>query len=131
MIAVKNEKPVSIGTAAEATNTTVKMLRYWEEKGYISPKRNGTQRVYVPADRTSLRLILRGKRLGLSLEETAEMIRMYGEPGGNRKQLKQFISRIGEKRAELERKRLDLEKMLADLQHVEDRARAALGEYGD
>ena len=39
MIAVKNEKPVSIGTAAEATNTTVKMLRYWEEKGYITPER--------------------------------------------------------------------------------------------
>jgi len=39
MIAVKNEKPVSIGTAAAATNTTVKMLRYWEEKGYITPER--------------------------------------------------------------------------------------------
>ena len=39
MIAVKIEKPVSIGTAAEATNTTVKMLRYWEEKGYIRPER--------------------------------------------------------------------------------------------
>mgnify|MGYP000349674767 CR=1 FL=1 len=64
-------------------------------------------------------------------EETAEMIRMYGEPGGNRKQLQQFIGRIGEKRAELERKRLDLEKMLADLQHVEDRARATLAEYGE
>ena len=36
MIVVKNEKPVSIGTAAKVTNTTVKMLRYWEEKGYIS-----------------------------------------------------------------------------------------------
>jgi DNA-binding transcriptional MerR regulator len=39
MIAIKMEKPVSIGTAAEASNTTVKMLRYWEEKGYITPER--------------------------------------------------------------------------------------------
>jgi DNA-binding transcriptional MerR regulator len=39
MIAIKMEKPVSIGTAAEISNTTVKMLRYWEEKGYISPER--------------------------------------------------------------------------------------------
>jgi DNA-binding transcriptional MerR regulator len=39
MIAIKIEKPVSIGDAAEATNTTVKMLRYWEEKDYISPER--------------------------------------------------------------------------------------------
>ena len=39
MIAIKMEKPVSIGSAAEASNTTVKMLRYWEEKGYITPER--------------------------------------------------------------------------------------------
>ena len=39
MIAIKMEKPVSIGTAATASNTTVKMLRYWEEKGYITPER--------------------------------------------------------------------------------------------
>ena len=121
----------TISDLAQEFGVTTRTIRFYEEKGYISPKRNGTQRVYEPADRTSLRLILRGKRLGLSLEETAEMIRMYGEPGGNRKQLQQFIGRIGEKRAELERKRLDLEKMLADLQHVEDRARATLGEYGD
>ena len=39
MIAINTEKPVSIGTAAEISNTTVKMLRYWEEKGYINPER--------------------------------------------------------------------------------------------
>ena len=121
----------TISDLAQEFGITTRTIRFYEEKGYISPQRNGTQRVYEPADRTSLRLILRGKRLGLSLEETAEMIRMYGEPGGNRKQLQQFISRIGEKRAELERKRLDVEKMLADLQRVEDRARATLEEYGE
>ena len=118
----------TISDLAGEFGVTTRTIRFYEEKGYISPRRNGTQRVYTPADRTSLRLILRGKRLGLSLEETAEMIRMYGEPGGNRKQLRQFINRIGEKRAELERKRLDLEKMLADLRRVEKRARAALKE---
>ena len=54
MIAVKNEKPVSIGTAAAATNTTVKMLRYWQEKGYINPERvySGSRgfRWYYPED---------------------------------------------------------------------------------
>ena len=39
MIAINTDKPVSIGTAAEISNTTVKMLRYWEEKGYITPER--------------------------------------------------------------------------------------------
>ena len=39
MIAINTDKPVSIGVAAEVSNTTVKMLRYWETKGYITPER--------------------------------------------------------------------------------------------
>ncbi|MGD9265502.1 MAG: MerR family DNA-binding transcriptional regulator [Lysobacterales bacterium] len=118
----------TISDLAQEFGVTTRTIRFYEEKGYISPKRNGTQRVYEAADRTSLRLILRGKRLGLSLDETAEMIRMYRSPGGSRKQLQKFLLRIGEKRAELERKRMDVEKMLNELQKVEDRALAALDE---
>ena len=121
----------TISDLAQEFDITTRTIRFYEERGYINPKRNGTQRVYDSADRTSLRLILRGKRLGLSLEETADMIRMYNEPGGNRKQLKKFITRIGEKRAEMERKRMDLEKMLSELRRVEERARATLREFGD
>ena len=121
----------TISDLAQEFDITTRTIRFYEEKGYINPKRNGTQRVYDSADRTSLRLILRGKRLGLSLEETADMIRMYNEPGGNRKQLKKFITRIGEKRAEMERKRMDLENTLDDLRRVEERARTTLKEYAD
>jgi DNA-binding transcriptional MerR regulator len=121
----------TISDLAKEFDITTRTIRFYEEKGYINPKRNGTQRVYDSADRTSLRLILRGKRLGLSLEETADMIRMYGEPGGNRKQLKKFISRIGEKRAEMERKRMDIQNTLDELKRVEERARATLKAYTD
>lgn len=121
----------TIRDLASEFDITTRTIRFYEEKGYINPKRNGTQRIYDASDRTSLRLILRGKRLGLSLEETADMIRMYGEPGGNRKQLEKFIRRIGEKRAELERKSRDLQKMLDDLQHVEQKARLTLAEYSN
>ncbi len=123
------EKTYTISDLASEFDITTRTIRFYEEKGYIKPKRNGTQRIYDSADRTSLRLILRGKRLGLSLEETAEMIHMYGEPGGNRKQLEIFIQRIGEKRAEMERKSRDLEKMLDDLRRVEQKARLTLAEY--
>ena len=125
------EKTYTISDLANEFDITTRTIRFYEEKGYINPKRNGTQRIYDASDRTSLRLILRGKRLGLSLEETADMIRMYSEPGGNRKQLKKFISRIGEKRAEMERKRMDIENTLDELKRVEERARAALKTYGD
>jgi DNA-binding transcriptional MerR regulator len=125
------EKTYTISDLANEFDITTRTIRFYEEKGYLNPKRNGTQRVYDSADRTSLRLILRGKRLGLSLEETADMIRMYGEPGGNRKQLEKFIQRTSEKRLELERKRKDLEKMLDDLRQVEEKARLTLADYSN
>ena len=122
------KKTYSISELAEEFGITTRTIRFYEEKGYLSPSRNGTRRIYSPTDRTALRLILRGKRLGLSLGETAEMIRMYGSPGGNRKQLEKFILRIGEKRAELEHKQRDLEVLLNDLQGVEDRCHQALAQ---
>ena len=125
------KKTYSISDLAGEFGITTRTIRFYEEKGYLSPKRNGTRRIYSSPDRTSLRLILRGKRLGLSLDETAELIKMYGSPRGNRTQLEKFVLRLGEKRAELERKRRDLEKTLDDLQGVEDKCRDELAEYAE
>jgi DNA-binding transcriptional MerR regulator len=121
-------KTYSISDLANEFDITTRTIRFYEEKGYLKPKREGTRRIYSPTNRTSLRLILRGKRLGLSLDETADMIQMYGSPGNNRKQLEIFITRIDEKRAELERKQIDLKVMLDDLQNVEDQCHLALAE---
>ena len=118
----------SISELAEEFGITTRTIRFYEEKGYLSPNREGTRRIYSPADRTSLRLILRGKRLGLTLDETADMIKMYGSPRGNQKQLEKFIVRINEKRSELEQKRQDLEVMMNDLQSVENKCHVALAE---
>ena len=126
MLQVK--KTYSISELAGEFGITTRTIRFYEEKGYLSPKRVGTRRIYSLPDRTSLRLILRGKRLGLSLDETADLIRMYGSPRNNRKQLEKFILRIGEKRAELEHKQRDLEVMLNDLQGVEDKCHVALAD---
>ena len=126
MIWVKRK--YSISDLASEFGITTRTIRFYEEKGYLSPKREGTRRIYSSPDRTSLRLILRGKRLGLTLDETADMIKMYGSPRGNQKQLEKFIVRISEKRTELERKQRDLEVMLTDLQSVEDKCHVALAE---
>ena len=122
------KKTYSISDLAREFDITTRTIRFYEEKGYLSPKREGTRRIYSLPDRTSLRLILRGKRLGLTLDETADMIKMYGSPRGNQKQLEKFIVRIGEKRTELEQKQQDLEVMLTDLQSVEDKCHVALAE---
>jgi DNA-binding transcriptional MerR regulator len=75
----------SIRDLASEFDVTTRTIRYYEEKGLLSPKRNGSQRIYSPSDRTKLKLILRGKRLGFSLDESAEIILMYGPGGKNRK----------------------------------------------
>jgi DNA-binding transcriptional MerR regulator len=123
-------KTFSIRELASEFGITTRTIRFYEEKGYLNPRREGTRRVYSAPDRTSLRLILRGKRLGLSLDETADLIKMYGSPRNNRKQLERFILRIGEKRSELERKRRDLELLLSDLKSVEDKCQMALAQHG-
>lgn len=123
------KRQYSISELATEFGITTRTIRFYEEKGYLNPKREGTRRIYSTPDRTSLRLILRGKRLGLSLKETGDLIKMYGSPSGNRQQLERFLVRIAEKRAELERKQRDLEVMLNDLQNVEEECQVALAEY--
>ena len=122
-------KTYSISDLASEFEVTNRAIRFYEEKGYLSPGRQGTRRIYSPTDRTRLRLILRGKRLGLSLDETGELIRMYGSPGNNRKQLEKFIVLIGAKKADLERKQRDLEVVLNDLEGVEDKCREVLQNF--
>ena len=77
MIAINTDKPVSIGTAAEASNTTVKMLRYWETKGYITPERvySGSRgyRFYYPADLQKITKIKDYIDQGYTLQAAARM----------------------------------------------------------
>ena len=116
----------SISDLAGEFDVTTRTIRFYEEKGLLSPRREGTRRIYSPADRTRLRLILRGKRLGLSLDESAEIIRLYGSPGNNRRQLELLISKIRERREILRRQQRDLETMLKDLADAESKCRDAL-----
>jgi len=116
----------SISELADEFGVTTRTIRFYEEKGLLSPRREGTRRIYSPADRTRLRLILRGKRLGLSLEESADIIGMYGTPGRNRRQLERLIGRIGERREVLERQQRDLRAMLEELDRAEANCREAL-----
>ena len=118
----------SISDLAGEFGVTTRTIRFYEEKGLLSPRREGTHRIYTAADRTKLRLILRGKRLGLSLEESAGIILMYGTPGNNRKQLEKLINTIREKREELKRRQSELRQMLAELADAENKAQSALSE---
>src|SRR6476620_4214521 len=77
--------------------------------------------VYHPRDRTRLNLILRGKRLGFPLEEIRTIIDMYDEQPGEAGQLTYLLGQIGDRRAELERRRQDIEDSLTELADLERR----------
>ncbi|MFM7784575.1 MAG: MerR family transcriptional regulator [Gammaproteobacteria bacterium] len=105
---------------------TARSIRHYEEIGLLSPSRRGQTRVYSAADRTRLKLILRGKRLGLSLEESRAIIGMYDPATGSRAQLERLLGRLREQRASLLARRHELDAMLAELEEAESGCLAAL-----
>ena len=118
----------SISDLADEFDVTTRTMRFYEEKGLLNPRREGTRRIYSPGDRTKLRLILRGKRLGFSLDESADIILMYGTAGNNRRQLEKLIAMIQEKRVDLKRQQIDMKSMLKDLADAENNCRTTLAE---
>jgi len=109
---------------------TTRTLRFYEAQGLVSPNRRGRQRLYTPGDRTRIKLILRGKRLGFSLNEIKEMIEMYGSAPGEAGQLRLLLDRIAARREELLEKQRDIELTLLELDEVEAGAHARMSELG-
>ena len=67
----------TISQIADQLDISTRTIRFYEEKGLIRPDRTkGNQRIYTPRNKARLKLILRGKRFGFSLDEIAEMIGM-------------------------------------------------------
>ena len=115
-----------ISDLADEFSVTPRALRFYEEKGLLKPARRGQTRLYSPADRTRLKLLLRGKRLGLSLEESADIIGMYDPVSGNRAQLEKLLATVRQRKEDLQRQLQDLRKMIRDLEDNEARTLAAL-----
>jgi DNA-binding transcriptional MerR regulator len=109
----------SISVLCKEFDITTRTIRHYEDLGLLSPSRRGQSRVYTPSDRTRLRLILRGKRLGLSLEDSRQIIDMY-EPGKtNINQLNTLIDAIRVQRTKLNQQLDDISKLLKDLNDAE------------
>ena len=83
------DKLMTIREMCDTFEVTARTLRFYEEKGLLHPAREGQNRIYSRAERTRWRLILRGKRLGLTLEESADLIGMYDPGSDNQQQLHQ------------------------------------------
>src|SRR3954462_481343 len=111
----------SITELAQEHDVTLRTLRHYEDIGLLSPERRGTTRVFHNRDRIRVELILRGRRLGFSLDEIATIVNMYDEQPGESGQLQYLLQQIDVRRAELAQRRRDIEETLVDLDRVEQR----------
>ena len=106
---------------------SARAIRFYEDKGLISPGRAGNNRVYTARDRGRMILILRGKKLGFSLREIKEYLDLYDADPTHAKQLRLLLTAVRDRIAQLEDQRVALDQALGDLRDVETQARQALG----
>jgi len=105
----------TIAELAREFGVTTRTIRFYEDKGLISPERQGQRRIYSLRDRIRLRLIMRGKRLGFSLDEIADMIDLYDVDPSETAQLTHFLEKIRERQAALRRQQKDITDILDEL----------------
>ena len=120
----------SISDLARELDITTRAIRFYEEQGMLTPQRRGLERIYCARDKVTLKLILRGKRIGFSLAECRELIELYDPSGGNQRQLHTMLGKIGERRQQLEQQLLDIQQMQIELDTAEERCRLALEHTG-
>ncbi|WP_339516876.1 MerR family transcriptional regulator [Pseudomonas sp. RL_15y_Pfl2_60] len=116
----------SISELARELDITTRAIRFYEEQSMLSPERRGQERIYSAKDKVTLKLILRGKRIGFSLAECKELIELYDPVQGNRKQLESFMQKISERRNQLQQQLLDIQQMQLELDTAEERCLSAL-----
>ena len=119
----------TITELAREFDVTPRAIRFYEDQGIISPKREGAggrTRVYSGRERTRLKLTLRGKRLGLSLSEIKSLVDMYESPKDSQPQLLRFLEVLARHREALEQQREDIEVTLAELAAHEENCRRLL-----
>ncbi len=112
----------TISELSEQFDITARTIRFYEDQGLISPRREGTRRVYEERDRVRMKLILRAKRLGFTLSEIRETLDLYDSAsGGEEAQGKFVLEVINQHRAILLQQQNDILDVLQDMKNVEQR----------
>src|SRR3978361_2299006 len=101
-------------------------IRFSEHLGLLEPERAGRNRVYSQRERTRLKLTLRGKRLGLSLQEVKQLVIMYESPSDTTPQLHAFLGVLSNHRKQLEVQLEDIRVTLEEITQHEARCQRLL-----
>jgi DNA-binding transcriptional MerR regulator len=116
----------SISDLAQEFALTTRAIRFYEDEGLLAPQRHGMRRVYGARGHTRLKLILRGKRLGLSLGDIKEILDLYDSRHGDRPQLVKFVEALERRRLQLVQQREDIDVVLGEIAAIEKDCRRRL-----
>ncbi len=114
----------TIGELAREFDITTRTIRFYEEKKFLEPKREGRNRIYSRRDRTHLKLLLRGRRLGWALDDIWELIHLYDSQGGEEAQLAAMLKRLEQTRKTLDTQLEDIRRSKIELEEIEANCRA-------
>ncbi|MDE3271298.1 MerR family transcriptional regulator [Pseudoalteromonas sp. SSM20] len=120
------EQTFSISELAKEFDITTRSIRFYEDQGLVTPRRQGQTRIYSKRDKVRLKLILRGKRLGFTLAETGRLFELYDADKSSATQLKIMLELISDKKAHLEQQMDDIKVVLMELVTAERRCRDTL-----
>lgn len=117
-----------IADLAREFGVTTRTIRFYEDRGLIAPRRAGQRRIYAARDRVRLKLIMRGKRLGLPLADIGQILDLYDVDPTEVAQLRLFVEKLRERKKVLERQRADIAALLKELDGFEERSLALLAD---
>jgi DNA-binding transcriptional MerR regulator len=129
--AAEDSRTWSVRELADELGVTTRTLRFYEAEKLLAPERQGTARIYSARDRARLRLILRGRRFGMTLGECREIVDMYdGAASSEQRQLSTLLSRLDEIATDLRAREADLKRTMAEVDDVARQCRTRLAEIG-
>ncbi len=113
---MSDDQLMTIREMCDMFDVTPRTLRFYEAKELLFPRREGQKRLFTRRDRARLKLILRGKRFGFSLEEIRQLLDLYYVGDQQQTQIRQTYEIAQQRLADMIRERDELNEAIDDLQ---------------
>lgn len=120
------DEQMRIGEMAAEFGVTLRTLRFYEDRGLISPMRDGATRLYTRRDRARLRLVLLGRKVGFSLREVKKLLDLYDPHGTNIRQMRVALDKSERQLARLRQQRAALDDAIDELSGLTENIRSEL-----
>lgn len=117
---------MSIREMSDIFGVTPRALRFYEAGELISPLRRGQTRLYSKADRARLKLILRGKRFGFSLDQIREILELYNPADRNLAQTETALATARERLVDMRQQHIELGQAIIELNQQIEEGEASL-----